>query len=444
MVTIFKMRQQEEKKPETYTEVVELVQNIITNERLLSEDELIERQRLIQNAMAGLPAARVGLMEVIEEILQENQIDIDNLGVLAEKIYRQNWGLGALEDAYHDPTIDEIRVNGPGRDQVYLVREGKSELAGFFFEDEREIQTIVRRLLMHDTAVGLDQSQPQAESMRKDGTRITAACPPVNEYWTFVLRRHDTFEMTPENLVNHGTLDYQLWEMLVAFARYGANMLIVGGVNTGKTHLLRRLIAETLPSRRIICIETDRELNLQRHYPDRDIVEFEEHKNVGASMAKIFVHVLRYSADILVVGEFRGHGEAREAMNACTRGCQGFATAHFSSVSGAVEGTGKMMIQEGQNIPLDIAKSMVAEAFNLVVEMVASRDKGIKKIINVTELISEDGEVKYNPLVKWVPIGEDYFEGKWVFPNPPSENLVARMRQNGLTKSQAEKWGWPI
>lgn len=438
---MFKPRQPE-KKPETYPEIVELVQNTITNENLLSEDELRERQKLIQNAMAGELEARAALIRVIESILREHELDLDRPEMTAEQVYRDNWGLGILEEAYYDPAVDEIRVNGPGSGRVYLVRKGKSETAPFFFPEEKDIQTIVRRLLMHDTAVGLDQSQPQAESMRKDGTRITASCPPVSEHWTFVLRRHDTFEMTPENLVKHGTLDYRLWEMLALFARYGANMMIVGGVNTGKTHLLRRLIEETPPNRRIICIETDRELNLLRHYPDRDIVEFEEHKNIGATMEKIFIHVLRYSADILVVGEFRGHGEAREAVNACTRGCQGFATAHFSSIPGAVEGTGKMMIQEGQNIPLAIAKSMVAEAFNVIVEMVASRDQGIKKIINVTEVFSKDGQVTYNQLVQWDPTGEDYFEGRWLFPNPPSDSLLAKLRQNGLTRKEAVDWGW--
>jgi pilus assembly protein CpaF len=448
---LFNRRPVKPERESTFEEIEAYIQDVITGEQYWSEEEVSERQGLLQNVLAGMPTAHLKLINLIKDLLLNEELkllkgvnlagrDIDSL---AEEIYRRNWGLGILEEYYRDKSIDEIRVNGPGPGQVYLVRRGVSEPAERYFEDEQEIKVIARRLLMHDIAVGLDQSQPLAESMRKDGTRVTATCPPVTEYWTFVLRKHDTFEMTPENLERHGTISRRAWDMLAAFARYGVNLLIAGGTNTGKTHLLRRLVAESSPKRRIIAIETDRELNLKRHYPERDCVEFEEHSNVQATMERIFRHVLRYSADILIVGEFRGHGEAREAVNACTRGCEGsMATAHFSTVEGAIEGAAKLLITEGANIPLEMAKTMVAAAFNVVIHMAASRDLGIKKVVRIAEITPVGDQVVCRDLVVWRPSGEDYYEGDWEFVNPPSPGLISRMRQNGLPQSVAREWGW--
>lgn len=435
-------RRQEEAKPQTLEELAEYVRNAITAPHLDNE-EVRRRQDVIRDVYSGRPGAEKQLTDLIAETFAADGLSLN--GCSPAQIYKTVWGLGALEDIYRDPDIDEIRVNGPGPHGVRVVRRGKNECAPVYFENEEQIKVIARRLFLHDQAVGLDQSSPLAESMRRDGTRITATCPPVTEYWSFVLRRHDTFEMTPENLCARGTLNMPLWEMLSAFARHGVNILIAGGMNSGKSHLLRRLVREADPNRRIVAIETDRELNLRRHYPERDIVEFEEHKNAGASMDRIFIHSLRYSGDILIVGEFRGHGEAREAINAASRGCDGsMATCHFSSPEAAVEGTAKMIIQEGANIPLQIAKTMVAGAFNVVVQMINSSTRGIKKIVQVTEVYPHGETAAFSDLAVWVPGADDYFAGDWAFPNAPSEKLVAKMRRYGLTQAAAQERGWPL
>ncbi|RJX20179.1 MAG: CpaF family protein [Desulforudis sp.] len=437
-------RRQKEGKPETFGEITEHIQNTITAPHW-GDEEARRRQEAIRDVYSGRPGAKEHLVGVIAETLAAEELSLDGhpTDLLARDIYKMVWGLGILEDIYHDPDMDEIRVNGPGPHGVWVVRRGRNERAPVHFESEDQIRTIVRRLFLHDQAVGLDQSNPLAESMRKDGTRVTATCPPVTEHWSFVLRKHDTFEMTPENLCARGTLNMPLWEMLACFARHGVNILIAGGMNSGKSHLLRRLVRETDPNRRIVVIETDRELNLRRHYPERDIVEFEEHKNTGASMERIFIHSLRYSGDMLIVGEFRGHGEAREAINAASRGCDGsMATGHFSSPEAAVEGTAKMVIQEGANIPLHIAKTMVAGAFNVIVQMVNNPTRGIKKIVRVTEIWPSGEMVEFSDLAVWAPGAEDYFAGGWVFPNPLSEGLLAKMRRHGLTLAAAREMGW--
>jgi pilus assembly protein CpaF len=437
-------RRQRESKPKTFEEIAEHVQNTITADHL-GDEEVQRRQEIIRDVYSGRPGAKEQLLSIISETLASEELSLDgrDTDALVYDIYKMVWGLGILEDIYHDPDIDEIRVNGPGPYGVWVVRRGKNERAPVYFESEDQIRTIARRLFLHDQAVGLDQSNPLAESMRRDGTRVTATCPPVTEYWSFVLRKHNTFEMTPENLCARGTLNMPLWKMLAAFARHGVNIMIVGSMNSGKSHLLRRLVQEVDPNRRIVVIETDRELNLRRHYPERDIVEFEEHKNVGAAMERIFIHTLRYSGDILIVGEFRGHGEAREAINAASRGCDGsMATGHFSSPEAAVEGTAKMMIQEGANIPLHIAKTMVASAFNVIVLMINNSTRGIKKIVRVTEIWPSGEAVEFRDLAVWVSGPEDYFAGDWVFPNTPSDGLLAKMRRYGLTPAAAKEMGW--
>ncbi|NSW82724.1 MAG: CpaF family protein [Syntrophothermus sp.] len=441
---LFKRSQPQENKPRTYQEIVEYVRDNYTGNHL-PEEVLDKRRKILRDTQAGHPTAHLELVAELEKYLTEEGLELEGMTAheVAVKLYEDNWGLGIIEKYYRDPEVDEIRVNGEGPGKIKIVRRGVSTTAPEYFQNPQEISQIVQRMLMHDINVCIDQSNPKAESMRKDGTRVTASCPPMTENWTFVLRKHDTFEMTVENLIKHGTLNQRLWEWLATFQRYGVNTLICGGTGTGKTHLLRRLVDERPKTWRIVSIETDRELNLSKHYPDRDIIEFEEHKQSGASMEQIFIFALRYSPDALIIGEFRGRGEATEAINACTRGCDGsIATAHFSSVELAVDGTARMILQEGQNIPLKMAKVMVATAFNIVVQMAASRDKGIKKIVRVAELIPAGEEVQIRDLVIWIPSPHDYYEGHWEFVNPPTENLLNRMRRNGLTEEEARKRGW--
>ncbi len=426
----------------TLKEATKFVQDVITDREAWGEEEAARRKRVLEEAQAGDPACVREAEVIVRETLERFGVEVEGITLkqAAYEIYSYAWGLDVVEHLYRDPTVDEIRVNSPWF--VSIQRRGRNERTDVRFKDEEHVRKIITRMIMHDRGVALTSSTPEVESVRKDGSRLTATCPPVTRHWTFVLRKHGTFELTPENLIRAGTLDERILALLELLVKGRANILISGGTGSGKTSLLRFLIRYLDPALRLITLETDIELRLSDYYPDRDIVEFEEHADIGLTMSRLFRTILRYSPDVILTGEIRGKGEAVEAVKSCTRGHDGSgSTIHFSSVQEAIEGTAKMMLEEGLNLPLGIAMTWVAGAFNVVVQMFADSRRGIKKIIHVAEVWPEGERVQYRDLVVWQPDPDDFFRGQWVWLNGPSERLIKKLRKHGVTTADLREAG---
>jgi pilus assembly protein CpaF len=408
-------------------EATQFVQEIITDAETYGYDTVNERQKLLEMAQAGDKSATAKVKTIIAEILDCYSVNVEGYTkeeAVAE-IFSYAWGLDILEDFYNDEEIDEIRVNSP--DQVFIQRRGKNERTKVKFKDEEHVKKIASRLFVHDRGVALTSSTPVVESVRLDGVRVTATYPPATTCCTFVLRKKN-FVPSAQNLIKSETLDNKLLDLLSFLVNGRANILISGGTGTGKTTLLRFLVNYMNENLRIVTLETDCELELRDVYPDRDIVEMEEHTEIGLTMKKQFRTTLRYSPDVIIVGEIRGMGEAVEAVKACTRGHNGsMATIHFGSPEEAIEGCGRMMLEEGLNLPLDVAQMWVASAFDIVIQMFADSRRGIKKITRVTEVRNENNKIKYRDIAVWEPSGSDYFKGRWIYPNSISDELLKRM-----------------
>lgn len=399
---------------------------------------------MLQKAMAGDKKAAFEVEKLIARILKEGHKTVKKMSLeeAAFEIYSATWGLGPVEQFYRDPEVNEIRVNSPIH--VYIQRRGKNERVDVCFGDEKHVERVIKRMFMEDTGASLDRSNPILMSVRLDGSRLTATCPPVTKHWTFVLRKPHVFEMTLENLQKGGTLDEKTWKALTALVKGRANILFSGNPGAGKTSLLRELVGQWDKHLRILSIGEDLELHLGSYFPDRDIIELEEHKHVGATMRELFRAALREGPDVMIIEEFRGAGEAIEAVKACTRGLLGaMATAHFSTPEETVEGTAMMMIEEGLGLTLELAKLRVARAFNVVVQMLADTGRGIKKVISITEVVVSNGSISYNDLVRWQPDDEYDFwgSGQWEFCKRPSARLLSQLRRE-VARETLVDLGW--
>ncbi len=422
----------------------QMIKNTKINGMEISYDE---KQYALSKAMSRDRSAICTSKEYILESLKNENVKVEGYSSeeLTEKIFAQNWGLGGLEKYAMDSITDEIRVNGPGENRIRIVRNGVPEKIDFKFESEEEIETIIKRLIIEDMGSSIDQSNPELEAVLSDGTRLTATCPPITNTWTFILRRPASFEATLENYIEKETLNKDVWDALSILARGRASMLISGNVGAGKTTFMRKIVGELNEKLRIGVIGKDSEILLQDHYKDRDIIELQEQEHLGIRMKDLFILMLRESPDILVIEEFRGAGEAIEAVRACTRGLDGsMATAHFNTAEEAVEGTALFMLEEGLTIPMKMAQLRVARAFNIVVQMVGDAITGKKKIVGITEIGADmEGNIFYNEIIKWTPLKDDdyYGEGNWNFSNKPSTKLVQKLLK-GVKRFELEEMGW--
>jgi pilus assembly protein CpaF len=415
------------------------IQETIQDTNRIGRERADKNAKMIVEVMAGNREYKQELIDTVVELIKELNITVDGYDEqkLAYEIYKSSWGLDILEEIYYDPKVNEIRVNGP--DQIYVLRELRNEkIEGLAFRDDEHVRSVITKMIMHDQGIQFNKSNPTVESMRKDGTRLTATQSPVTRNCTFALRKHMDHIMTPEEHIAKGSMNKEVWDIIETLVKGRANVLISGGVGSGKTTLLRTMFSIVDQRCRVIVLETDRELKLTEHFPDRDIVEFEEHvESKGGALKDLFKVVLRYSPTIIVVGEFRGGGEATEAIRACMRGHDGsVVTAHFSSCKEAVEGTGRLLIEEGLPITAELAGLYVASAFNVIIQMYGDPVRGAILVERITEIVSKNKEVHYNDLIEWRPDGDDYLIGNWHKVNKPSDRLIERFKKYNVDYSK--------
>lgn len=421
----------EENKALTVEEAASLVRDALSSE--CSDDTVV----LFQQAASGVPDSVARVKEMVASVMRREGLKPEGMDFEegAEAVYAHLWGLGRLEPFYRDPDVDEICVLPDGK--VFVVRRGRHESTGLKLLPA-EVERLLDRLVPYDEmGASLNESSPRLESVRPDGVRITALCPPVTKGYCFTLRKHRMMDMTPSKLEEYGTLDQKVWKVLSLLVRGRRNILICGGVGSGKTTLLRLLLRELPAGLSVRILDTDSEIRASELYPERNILEIEEHPEVGASMDKLFQSILRLTPDVIVVGEFRGPREAWEAVQACTRGHMGMATAHFTEPQLAVWGTARLLMKESQNVPFEILLLEAARAFNFIVQVFTDSLKGIKKVISITEVEVEGNSIKYRELVRWEPSTADYLgSGRWVIVNRPSDNSCRLMARYGITEEE--------
>ncbi|MGB9886808.1 MAG: ATPase, T2SS/T4P/T4SS family [Moorellales bacterium] len=433
MVRTAKGRENGEPRVVDLKQATRLVQETIQDPSVVGEETAARNKEILEAAMAGVPGFRSRAVEAVKAVLELHGVEVEgmDLDAASYEIYKYAWGLDVIEDLYRDPEVNEIRVNAP--DRVYVLRRLKNERTDVRFRDDEHVLKIITRITMHDRGVSLNRSSPTLESVRKDGTRVTATCPPVTEHVTLVLRKHIPRALTPEEMIASGVFDEKVWEVLRALVRGRANILVCGGVGSGKTTLVRTLYRETHENARCVALESDRELFLAKNFPERDIVEMEEHPETGRTLASLFRTVLRYSPTFIVVGEYRSAEEAKEAIEACRRGHDGsMATAHFNSPEEAVVGTARLYVESGAGVRPEAAAQAVASAYNVVVQMFGDPTRGVLKLERIAE-VAPDGDrgAAINDLVRWTPRGEDYLDGDWKIVGSPGRRLAERLARYG-------------
>ncbi|NLN47964.1 MAG: CpaF family protein [Clostridiales bacterium] len=412
-----------------------IVQHLIDN----STNESVD---MFEKAKAGVPGSMLACLDKIVEVMHELKITVEDMthDEAALIIFNRNYGMGELTPLYEDPEIDEIRVTPNGR--VYVVRRGLLQRVPIQFTNEETGNLINRLKPIADVGSPLDESHPMMELVRPDGSRITALCRPVTEGYCFALRKPGN--LSAQDLIKLKTMDTRVSKILKLFTTGRRNILVCGGVNSGKTTLLRLLASQLDPRLSIRVLDIDNELKLEKIHPDREIWELEAHPEVGADMKTLFTKILRLTPDVIIVPEFRGMGEVLTTIEACTRGHDGsMATAHFSSfasVEEAVRNTAMLALQEGVQLPLPLVIERVAQAFQIIIQMFTDSRKGIKKITTITEVSIHNGVINYNTIVEWTPYTEDFSgEGEWKIANPPSMECIEAMRVYGVSEADIQE-----
>ncbi len=352
--------------------------------------DLINLQALDQMSRAQIEA-EVGDI-VYEELTKQNHaLNNAERKALVSDVLDELLGLGPIEPLLKDPTITDILINGAS--QVFIERYGVLETSPVRFKDERHLLRIIQKIV---SAVGrrIDESSPMVDARLADGSRVNAIVPPLAiDGASMSIRKFARVPISMDRLIEIGSVPASVAEVLKAIVGSRRNVLISGGTGSGKTTMLNAMSAFIDGRERIVTIEDSAELQLQQEHVVRLETRPPNIEGRGEiSQRELVKNALRMRPDRIIVGEVRA-GEAFDMLQAMNTGHDGsMTTGHANTARDALSRIEQMIGMSGIDIPARAARSQIASAINVVIQVGRLSD-GRRKILSVSELTGMEGEV---------------------------------------------------
>jgi Flp pilus assembly CpaF family ATPase len=274
---------------------------------------------------------------------------------LVQAVLDEAFGLGPLQPYLDDPRVENVNINGPGRVWVQLRGGGKFDAGPIASTDQELIAMVQRWGARHSNTVReFSYDRPMMNASIGPGVRLSAVMA-VTKRVHISVRFHRQLDVTLDDLAGAGyqTLTPHCAYLLRGLVAAHRNLIVTGGVDAGKTTLLRACAFEIDPDERIAVLETDSELELdQQDGPLRDVVALEARQANSEGAGAVTLHqmipqALRLNPRRIIVGEVRDT-EILSMLEAMNTGHPGsMATIHANS-AGELFDRIQMLAQRGQ------------------------------------------------------------------------------------------------
>jgi len=288
--------------------------------------------------------------------------------------------MGRLQPLLNDQQIENIEISG--FDRVVLEYSDGSVVESEPVADSdddliEQIRYIAARLGRSERT--LTRGHPHLNMRLPDGSRLAAMIETVPRP-EIMIRRHRIRDIDLDDLIGLGTLDEVLVEFLRAAVRARKNIIVTGGMGSGKTTLIRAMANEIHPSERFGTIETEFELllhELQDRHPR--VVPMEALEGTGergpdgrqlgeVTLTDLVWQAWRMNLQRILVGEIRGPeiGAVMKVMIGSQGGSM--STLHARSAHDAFERMVDLRL-ESSTATAEFAYRMAARAVHLVVHI---------------------------------------------------------------------------
>ncbi len=403
-------------------------------QRLDSDDEEMLARQLIAQRLERLASDAIASGRPVLSQAEEE--------VVTRAVFDRLFHLGRLQPLLDDESIQNVVANG--HDRVFIEYAGGLKVEGPPVAESND--ELVEQLREIGRRYGLSErefnpSRPQLNLQLPDGSRLFAvawvcARPSVS------IRRHRFMKLDLADLIGLGAIDEGLASFLAAAVRSRQQIIVAGATGAGKTTMLRALAAEIPASERIVTIETELELGLDRFadvHPDCVALEAREANVEGAgevTAADLVRMSLRMNPDRVIVGEVRGD-EIVPMLNAMSQGNDGsMCTVHADSSGTVFNKLSLYAMQSPERLPLEATCQLAAAAVDLVVYIAKSSDG--RWVSSVRQVVGVDGSnVVTNELFRPGP------EGRAVPGVPVPHDLADVLTAHGWDPSlQDRPEGW--
>jgi Flp pilus assembly CpaF family ATPase len=370
--------------------------------RLDTDDQAALAQRLIDDQLEQHAGDCIARSEAV--------LTPEAEAALAQAVYDRLFQLGRLQPLLDDEQIMDIHANGCDVVFVEYADGTKVSAAPIAANDDEMIELLREIGRRHGLSEReFNASRPQLNLQLPDGSRLFATAW-VCERPSLAIRRHRYLKVDLADLERLGAIDRGLAGFLGAAVKARKQLMIAGATGAGKTTMLRALASEIPTAERIVTIETELELGLDRYadvHPDCVALEAREAnvEGVGEVTAAELVRMsLRMNPDRVIVGEVRGD-EVIPMLNAMSQGNDGsMCTIHADSSGGVFRKLALYALQAPERLPMEATFLLAAAAIDLLVFIAKSPDG--RFVASVRQVTGFDGkQVLTNELFRPGPDG---------------------------------------
>lgn len=365
------------------------------------------------------------VQELIDrEILKtsrENCLLLEEKLRLQKELFNSMRRLDMLQELIEDPDVTEIMVNGP-RD-IFIERSGRLTRWERSFSSKGKLEDVVQQIVSFCNR-SVSKANPIADARLADGSRVNIVLDPVALNGPVVtIRRFPKEPVRMRQLLEWGSISAEAAAFLQQVVKAGYNIFVSGGTGSGKTTVLNAL-SEYIPSdERIITIEDNAELQLDRV---TNLVTLEARNANLEGEREITIRdliktSLRMRPDRIIVGEIRG-AEAIDMLQAMNTGHDGSLSTGHANSPGDMLSRLETMVLMGMDLPLTAVRRQIASGVDLIVHLGRLRD-GSRKVLEIVELDGmEQGEIRLRPL--------------FTFEEEPGQEKAARIKGTLCKKAE--------
>ncbi len=234
-----------------------------------------------------------------------------------------------------------------------------------------------------------------------DGSRVNVVIPPLSVDGPAVsIRRFSSERPGPDRLLELGTLDSGMRDLLEAAVAERRSILVSGGTGSGKTTLLNALSSFISPRERVVTIEDAAELRLmQPHVVRLESRPASVEGRGEVSIRDLLRNALRMRPDRIVIGEVRGP-EALDLLTALNTGHEGaLSTVHANSPVDALRRLETLALMAGVGLPHDAVREQVQRGLDLVVHLERHLD-GTRRVTEIAEVVRTAGTTAARSMVR--------------------------------------------
>ncbi|GIP35435.1 ATPase, T2SS/T4P/T4SS family [Paenibacillus sp. J2TS4] len=419
----------------------EEIRNELVTAKGRSEEEQLQYGEMLNRAVLGYEEERLKIFAIIRDQLAKRRIhDVPppnrKHSTIAEAIFAEVIGLGELELILKEKEgLEEIQVVGTN---IFEIRNGRVRPSPYRLNSVEELERIQQNLVLFNNDT-LNPRKRWAEVMLRDGSRVTMTGYGYTSVPTLTIRFYTVRQFRLPELCRseYSTMSEEIMGLLRCVFRSYFNLVVIGPTNSGKTHLMKALIAELPENERIITIESRYELMLKRDFPTKNIVEYEVHEeDVQHNGQQAFKLALRQSPKRIIHAEIRDE-DANVYVRACTRGHEGSMTSvHVNELEDVPEAITEMCMMDSRGMnPARLSKRITTYVTQIGIEMAIVDGK--RKVVRIGEYEFVDGEVQVRDLVVY-----DYERHNWHYPARFSERAIRRMQKYDREGYDSMAEGW--